>query len=431
MKTERRRPGNLKVTENCFLDMSRVLQFYILSRNEQPIDPITALRDPFNGAEYAVNGHHRGFGIELDNKEVDVQFLESDLDVLHSKLGKAKYYDDLSSLLQACRSSHQSGRDELGLEDLTDYKTLQRTYSFDTSKPIIQIVTLNPSVDHHQEEDIYVPGGKGLTIARDLHELGYDYQCIYALAGGSNGRRLASEINDRNIAFSVVPILDNTLEVTLSGRRTISPEHEYPKVRQTELSELLDRLERGVHKGDYLVLAGSVPQGISPTIFKDLIEKYKESATTFCDTGEHQPFELALQAQPHLLRVNCDNIYSHTGVEYASNAELIEAASKIADEHDIKGLFITLDEAGTAIIIGDKMHYGYLPDAKTKNEIGRGEALIAGYLSQTANGADPLNAFKFAVAAEYSHRMHTGNTGAKKEETLEYLKDIHIESYNR
>ena len=85
-----------RVTENSFLDMNRVGQFYILARNNLPLEPFTVV--PNGTSSYYVNGHHRAYALFLRGiYESAVDPLESDKDVEACMRGKAKDHKQYES----------------------------------------------------------------------------------------------------------------------------------------------------------------------------------------------------------------------------------------------------------------------------------------------------------------------------------------------
>src|SRR5947209_10301664 len=185
---------------------------------------------------------------------------------------------------------------------------------------MIITVTLNPALDktlqvpnfspgrrHRSVDQITMPGGKGINVARVIKRLG---QPVIAtgIAGGATGTRIVEAWNDEGILGAFVRIRDESRTNTAvldptSGLQTEINERG-PSVSPQELELFHDKLLYLAKGASMCVFAGSLPRGIDTTVYAELIRDVKRlGVTTIIDT-DGEPLRLAMRAEPDIVSPN-------------------------------------------------------------------------------------------------------------------------------
>ncbi len=420
-------PSTPRVTENCQLDLPRVHQFYVLFRNNLPVEPVTLIHDRKTGRYYFVNGHHRAYAAYVAGiQEIGAVILQTDYDVKECQRGKAKAHSTHANLLSDCISGFSLGRDELGLENIGDYSSIQRVTGLDSRK-MIHIISLNPTIDRCAYAHTEVPGGKGFNVARNLMQLGYDDICTYGFAGGKTGNLLARLVNAQKIPFYLISILDRTITVEITGATTRQRlDAENPEARFTELDDLESRLQGAVKQGDIVVFAGSLPRNVRPSLFNEWIRRFNQNATTVFDSSEVEPFRLAVDASPRIIKPNREEVLTYLGKADLSVADFAQEAANLIAAKGIGTILVSLDKDGAVLVTQEGAYHSPAIHGDVVCSTGGGDALLAGYLAASAQGNANKDSLRLAMATARSHISHAGNLGAKKEEVDEILKKVMV-----
>jgi len=167
---------------------------------------------------------------------------------------------------------------------------------------MIITVTLNPALDktlevpnftpgrrHRSLDQVTMPGGKGVNVARALKRLG---QPVIAtgLVGGATGTRIVDALNEEAILNAFMGIREESrtntavLDPTTGSHTEINERGPAISVRELELfREKLLYLAQGA---SICVFAGSIPRGLEPDIYANLIREVKKlGVMTVIDTG--------------------------------------------------------------------------------------------------------------------------------------------------
>src|SRR4051812_48249478 len=179
---------------------------------------------------------------------------------------------------------------------------------------MIITVTLNTAIDktlavpnfrlgrrHRTVEQTSMPGGKGVNVARVIKRLG---QPVIAtgLAGGATGTRIVEALNDEAILNSFVRIRDDSrtntavLDPTTGSQTEINERG--PAVSAGELDLFREKLLYLAKGASMCIFAGSLPRGVEPDVYAELIREVKRlNVTTIVDT-EGETLRLAVRAEP-------------------------------------------------------------------------------------------------------------------------------------
>jgi 6-phosphofructokinase 2 len=151
---------------------------------------------------------------------------------------------------------------------------------------MIYTVTLNPAldravrVDRLMEEDTiriveeeYYAAGKGIDVSRVIRELGGESVAL-GLVGGYDGLHLEGLLINAGVMTDFTKISQETrtniiLNERCSGRQFVIAAAG-PEVSAAEIGQFYQHI-LGIIDMDYLVMSGSLPRGVSPNLYGQLI----------------------------------------------------------------------------------------------------------------------------------------------------------------
>jgi 1-phosphofructokinase/tagatose 6-phosphate kinase len=294
------------------------------------------------------------------------------------------------------------------------------------SPRMIITVTLNAALDKTLEvpnftpgrrlrtvDQTTMPGGKGVNIARSLKRLG---QPVIAtgLAGGATGARIVAELTDEGILNDFVRIHEESRTNTAVVDPTTGIHTEInergPDVSPQELDLFREKLLYLAKGASICVFAGSLPRGVDPGIYGELIRELRRmDVTTVLDT-DGEPLRLGVRAEPTIVSPNeleAEELVGHEFNDDEDRAEAVVEMTRLGAGHAIMtvgdGCFARVQENGTPAVVRVRV-----AEQDARSPIGSGDAFLAGYVAATYSRRDPIYALRYAVACGAESTQHFG-----------------------
>ena len=288
---------------------------------------------------------------------------------------------------------------------------------------MIVTVTLNPTVDKvywveslklcdmTQEEFLTrairsstSAGGKGVNISRFLAAHGMENVAM-GLVGGYTGHVVVRYLRHKNVTTNFTWIHGETrINVTLlETGREFSPnliDEPGPEVSQAEVDRFLRRYQRMVRQATWVVLAGSLPPGVDPTLYAQLTRiAQKAGAKVVVSTGG-DALHYALEATPNIVKPDTREHHRLEGQDLATTERIIGAGRHIISS-GVEMLIVSHHVTGDIAITKDAVWEirGAIPTTKFKNLVGADDAFLAGILFKMAQDAPLEEALRFGLAA--------------------------------
>lgn len=157
---------------------------------------------------------------------------------------------------------------------------------------MITTVTLNPAIDReyfveenevgkHQyiytDQDIDInPGGKGVLSSISLKNLGYSDVQNIGFVGGRQGLFFEKMVQEHKITTNYV-YTENEMRnsIFIIGKDPVTYTHynDYTyRVEPQEIKELIKRFKRGIVDSSFIMISGSIPEGVNFSIYKRLVK---------------------------------------------------------------------------------------------------------------------------------------------------------------
>ncbi|MCA9231257.1 MAG: 1-phosphofructokinase [Planctomycetales bacterium] len=303
---------------------------------------------------------------------------------------------------------------------------------------MIYTVTLNPAVDREltvpsiefdtvlraakQQTDI---GGKGFNVSRMIRQLGGESVAL-GLVGGHAGKFLCNGLDDLGIATDFVWLAEetrtNTSIVAISEDQYLKVNETGPTVSPAEQAELVGKILRTVSRRDWCVLSGSLPPGISPSFYAELIEKLQQvGARAILDTSG-EALSRGVEAAPEIVTPNLAEATELTGC-----ADPVAAAQALR-RRGARQVIITLGSRGAVLLEHDSLYQVTPPEIVERNAIGAGDALVAGIVFGLEDGMPLHEALRWGVACGTVAAGLAGTAFGDLKSVRQVFDQLHIES---
>jgi 1-phosphofructokinase/tagatose 6-phosphate kinase len=277
----------------------------------------------------------------------------------------------------------------------------------------LTVPTLQLGQHHRASEVLTLAGGKGINVARALKRLEVPVVAT-GLAGGRTGTRIVEELTGEAILNDFVRIRDESRTSTLlvdptSGRQTEINEWG-PKVTESELGILMDKLRYLSRGADAVVFAGSLPRGVAEAFYFEAARELARRGVRVALDTEGEPLRLALDAEPWLVSPNQHEAEQLVGQELFDEEDFVMALDAIA-ELGARNVLVTLEDGAFALIREDRRVRRYravVPRLEPVSVVGAGDAFLAQWLTCRLDGVDAEEALRLAAAAGAASVLDVG-----------------------
>jgi 1-phosphofructokinase/tagatose 6-phosphate kinase len=309
---------------------------------------------------------------------------------------------------------------------------------------MIITVTLNPALDktlqvpnftpgrrHRTVDQVTLPGGKGVNVARAIKRLG---QPVIAtgLAGGATGTRIVEALNDEAILNAFVRIRDESRTNTAVLDPTTGLQTEInergPAVSPQELEMFVEKLLYLAKGASMCVFAGSLPRGVDAAVYADLVREVKRlGATTLLDT-DGEPLRQAMRAEPDIVSPNELEAEELVGQEFNDVSDRAQAVSEMTRLGAREAIMTVRDGCYAHVLEDGAASYRVtVPEQDARSRIGSGDTFLAGYVAARYAGQSPVDCLRYGVACGAESIQHFGAGALDPARVDRLLADVDAE----
>ncbi|MGB5802616.1 MAG: 1-phosphofructokinase [Vibrio anguillarum] len=296
-------------------------------------------------------------------------------------------------------------------------------------------ITLNPALDLTGSLDVLNVGsvslvkqgslhaaGKGVNVAKVLSDLGAKVTVTGFL--GRDNQELFCQLFDQIAAIDEFVRVDGAtrINVKLVEQSGEVSDINFPGVEVTPLAiEQFERtLERLAADHDYFVLAGSLPQGISPALCASWIEKLHSMGKKVLFDSSRDALKAGLDAKPWLIKPNDEELSQFVGRELHTPEQCQAAAAQLA-EKGIENIVVSMGANGVMWLNQHQWLHAKPPRMQVVSTVGAGDTLVAGlcwgHMQQMEK--TELLTFATALSALAVTQVGVGMSNRKQLETLQ------------
>lgn len=277
---------------------------------------------------------------------------------------------------------------------------------------MVYTVTFNPSLDYiislqgfqmgmtnRTREEQMLPGGKGINVSTVLHNLGIENTAL-GFTAGFTGQEIERMVNE--IGFQCDFIKTRTgfsrINVKLKDYDGTEINGMGPVIQKEEAEALMEKL-RGLQEGDVLVLAGSIPESLPDSIYRDILAELQGKGIFFIVDATKDLLLNVLEYHPFLIKPNNHELGEIFDVELKTRESVIPYAKKLQEE-GARNVLVSMAGEG-AVLVAETGEVYMLPAPKGKlvNAVGAGDSMVAGFVAGWLEYQSYIHAFRMGVAA--------------------------------
>lgn len=289
---------------------------------------------------------------------------------------------------------------------------------------VIYTVTFNPSLDYivsvkdfrpgmtnRTSSELMLAGGKGINVSIVLCNLGIKSTALGFIAGFT-GDEIVRRLHNGGINSEFIKINDGISRINIKLKSIDGTEinGQGPHIDSSHIEQLMNRLRR-LESGDVLVLAGSIPAGISDNIYKDIMDMLKDKGVQIVVDATSRLLTNVLEYNPFFIKPNQHELGDIFNVTLNTQEEVIPYALELKKMGAVN-VCVSMGGKGAILVADDgNVYKAKAPDGILKNSVGAGDSLVAGFLSGWIEKKDYEYAFRKGVAtgsaSAFSERLAT------------------------
>ncbi|GJG89159.1 1-phosphofructokinase [Gemmatimonadetes bacterium T265] len=313
--------------------------------------------------------------------------------------------------------------------------------------PEVVTVTPNPALDWALAVPDFMPGavnrvtaerltagGKGINVAAAL--AGYGHRvAVTGLLGDANAGEFDALFARAGIRDECVRVRGNTrvaIKITDPTRRqTTDVNAAGPPATADDLARLLARVAAlAAAPTPWFVLAGSLPPGVPPTLYRDLVRTLTAAGHSVVldasgDALRHAldalPAEVAAHPAPTVLKPNVHELEALVGRPLPTR-DAVAAVARAYLARGVELVAVSLGEDGALFVGRDAIVLARPPQVAVRTTVGAGDAMVAGILAGRLRGL-PFDEVARLATAFAVHAIADVEPGASPAAAIDALRD--------
>lgn len=307
---------------------------------------------------------------------------------------------------------------------------------------MIITVTLNPAVDRvivlrelrvgdsNRVTDGQIdPGGKGVNVSRVLREMGAE-SLATGFVAGSLGKFIEESLKQQGIRTAFIRSSGQTRQnlaivETCCARHTLLNEAG-PVTSPRFFERLQDQLRQQIRRGDWVVLAGSVPPHLPATVYADLIRLTHLVGGKACLDTDGTPLLEGIRARPDLVKPNREELSRLVGRRLLTEDSVLQAAQQL-HRQCIGMVVVSLGQQGSIAVDAEGVWRVVPPAVETVSAIGAGDSLVAGLVLALSRGESLADGLRLGTAAGAATALQPGTRLARAADIQRLLPEVILE----
>ncbi|AXA55706.1 1-phosphofructokinase [Pseudomonas thivervalensis] len=276
----------------------------------------------------------------------------------------------------------------------------------------ILTLTLNPALDLTVELARLEPGqvnrsdamhahaaGKGVNVAQVLADLGHTLT-VSGFLGEDNAQVFETLFAQRGFVDAFIRVPGETrsnIKLAEQDGRITDLNGPGPVVDAAAQQALLARLEQIAPGHDVVVVAGSLPRGVSPQWLQALITRLKQLGLNVALDTSGEALRVALAAGPWLIKPNTEELADALGCDVVTELAQAQAAQRLHAQ-GVEHVVISHGADGVNwFSVGAALHASP-PKVTVASTVGAGDSLLAGMLHGLLSADTPEQTLRTATA---------------------------------
>ena len=256
----------------------------------------------------------------------------------------------------------------------------------------VRLARLEPGEVNRSETLITHAAGKGVNVAQVLADLGHELT-VGGFLGEGNPQAFEALIAQRGFTDAFVRVPGETrsnIKIAEHDGRVTDINAPGPEVSAQAQNALLEKLARIATGFDAVVVAGSLPRGVSPQWFQALIEQLKSLGLKVALDTSGEALRAGLKAGPWMVKPNTE--------ELAQALDNATDAIHQLHQQGVEHVVVSDGAAGVSWYSSGASLQATPPKVTVASTVGAGDSLLAGMLHGLLRDEAPERTLRRATA---------------------------------
>lgn len=263
----------------------------------------------------------------------------------------------------------------------------------------VQLVHLEPGQVNRSQAMHTHAAGKGVNVAQVLADLGHQLT-VSGFLGEDNPQAFEALFAQRGFSDAFIRVPGNTrsnIKLAESDGRVTDINGPGPQVSEAAQQALLQRLEQIAPGHAAVVVAGSLPQGVSPEWLQALLQRLKSLGLKVALDTSGAALRAGLAAGPWLIKPNTEELTEALDSPVTSLADQVQAARRLHAQ-GIEHVVISHGADGVNWFSTAPALQALPPKVTVASTVGAGDSLLAGVLHGLLSGHSAEQTLRSATA---------------------------------
>ena len=242
-------------------------------------------------------------------------------------------------------------------------------------------------------------GGKGVNVAAFLADSGLRVT-ITGFLGAQNDEIFCLQFERKGIVDRCVRIAGKTrVSIKVSDealRQTTDINFPGETPGAADLKRLFEIIMELKETHAWFVLSGSIPRGVGPGIYADLVRALAGKKVVLDTSGEG--LRLALAASPWMIKPNLDELSEFAGRSLQTPEAALEQARRLLKRYAIHTVVVSMGKEGALFVEEHETVWAVPPAVEVMSTVGAGDAMVAGMLAGKLRGLSLAECARLATA---------------------------------
>jgi 6-phosphofructokinase 2 len=303
--------------------------------------------------------------------------------------------------------------------------------------PIVTL-TINPSLDKSThfsgliaeqkmrcEKPRYDAGGGGINVSKAISKLGGSSTCVFT-SGGSAGEMLEDLIQKEKLEKIAIKTKNWTRENFIAFDNETKAQYRFGFPGNAFSEEEKDKILQIIRdlKTDYLVISGSLNEGLPTDFYKKIAEIAKSSGTKVIVDTSGEALLKILETGVYLIKPNIGELAKLIGVERLELNEVEKAAKNLIKKGSAEIVVVSLGADGAILVTKEETHLVKAPKVEKKSTVGAGDSMVGGMVWALSQNKTLKEVIQLGVCCGTAATMNEGTQLFNVEDVMRLLKDI-------
>lgn len=295
---------------------------------------------------------------------------------------------------------------------------------------VILIDRWTPGKPMRMSRSISAVGGKGLNSAVVLSQLGVAPVAM-GFFSGNVGKELVGIVEDYGITTEPIWVDgDNRVSLIISERETHISSYLIVGeviVSEDQKEEFLDKFQSHLPGADFVILAGTIPQSLSPGFYAEMIPLAKQAGVPVLLDAQKQFMVEGIKHHPEIVKMNWEEFEWTFDLKAETLSDLITLTKTFHEQRGLQNLVITLGKQGILSITQQGTFLTQSPLQTPVNAAGAGDSVSAVLAWRLSLGDHWESALRWSGAVSAATVLTERTGEVRKEDIDRILPKVKVE----